>query len=118
VAGALKPAAQSTAAIAEVVVADAKQTAAKFAATTAPLILAPEQVFFNSADIDASVRFNDALSSLTDELASIPRKVGATHSNARAWAVTGIVLAADAALLARYRSKRAAIFNERMKIAM
>jgi len=115
VANALKPAAQSVAAVAMSIVVDARQAAIQIAGSTAPLLVAPEAVL---KSIDENATFGDAITSLTDELASIPRKVGVDHSSRRAWAVTGIVLAADAILLARYRMKRAATFNDRMKIAI
>jgi hypothetical protein len=117
VAAALKPAAASTAAMATSALADARQAAVTFAASAAPLLMAPQRMF-TMAHIDADATFNDEISSLTDELASIPRAVAVNHSTARAWAITGIVLAADAVMIARYRSKRASAFNDRMKIAV
>jgi hypothetical protein len=121
VASALKPAiipvAKSTAALATTIVLDASHAAVQLTNSAAPMLLAPQQMF-TGARLDANAKFNDALSSLTDELASIPRQVAAGHSNARAWTITGLVLVADAILLARYRSKRAAAFNDRIKIAI
>jgi hypothetical protein len=115
VASALKPAAQSAVAAASTVLVDAQQAAAKLAASTAPFLVAPQQVF-TLAHVDANAALDEAINSFTDELASIPRAVGVTHSNAWAWSVTGIVIAADVILIARYRMKRA-VFNQRMKIA-
>jgi hypothetical protein len=117
VATALKPAARSTASIAAGLVLDAQQVAVEISSSAAPLLMAPQQIF-TMTHIDANATFGDAISSMTDELASIPRLVAPAHSNARAWLVTGLVLAADAILLARYRIKRAGLFNDRMKIAI
>jgi hypothetical protein len=114
---ALAPIARSTAVLAADVEADAQQAAVHFASVAGPLLVSPQQILALT-HIDAKASFGDAISSLTDEFASIPRKIGPGHSNARAWAVTGLVLAADAVLLARYRMKRAGIFNHRAKIAM
>ena len=117
VAIALKPAAQATAGVATAIVLDARQAAGEIASTIGPLLAGSQQIFTMN-HIDANASFGDALSSFTDELASIPRVVAAGHSNARAWIVTGLVLVADAILIARYRMKRAGTFNDRIKIAM
>ena len=78
-------------------------------ANTVAGTIAPE--IFSIMHIDAAATFGDALSSFADESAAMPTlRAAAEHSNARAWALTGLVLAADAVIIARYRKQRATAF--------
>ena len=52
---------------------------------------------FSVTHIDAAATFADAMSNFADECASLPAMPIVTeHSTARAWALTGLIVAADA----------------------
>jgi hypothetical protein len=112
----LTPAGRTTAKLAGAAAAEARQAAVEIASSAEPYLVSPQMVL-SMAHIDANATFCDALSSFTDELASIPHRVKTAHSSARPWVITGVVLGIDAILVARYRMKRA-LFNDRRKIAM
>jgi hypothetical protein len=117
VATALKPAAKVMLTLATNVAATVAVDTRQSIANIVPMLVSPEQLF-SMARIDTNTNVGDAIDSLTDEMAAIPHKMGIGHSNARAWAITGMVLAADAVLLARYRMKRKSAFNGSMNIAV
>jgi hypothetical protein len=85
--------------------ADPVQAALKSAADK----LLPRR-FFHIPRIDAAAAFNDAMAAFVDESALTP--ADATSRRTRGWALTGVVIVADVALLAywyRTRSRKAAI---------
>jgi len=61
--------------------------------------------FFHIARVDALAAFNDAMAAFVDESATLPR-AAAAHRRTRAWVVTAVVLAADAALLVYWHKTR------------
>jgi hypothetical protein len=61
--------------------------------------------FLHIARIDALASFNDAMLAFIDDSAAMSRAV--SHSRTRAWAVTAVVIAADAALLISWHRGRA-----------
>jgi hypothetical protein len=113
---AVEPAASGVAHIAKSVEDQAKLAAVDFTASVAPLLVGPQQIL-RMTHIDANATFSDSLAVLTEELASIPHNIETPHSSLRAWVITGIVITADAILLARYRMKKA-VFNDQGRIAI
>ena len=72
-----------------------------------PAAAAVSSELFSVTHIDAAATFADAMSNFAEECASIPAlPVAAEHSNARAWALTGLIVAADAVILKRFQNKR------------
>ncbi|MDB5333415.1 MAG: hypothetical protein JWP03_4566, partial [Phycisphaerales bacterium] len=81
---------------------------------------APERVLYHFANFDPIATFSDALKSFANDSASIPL-LGAADAeghSTRAWTITGVVLAVDAILVARWYADRTAVRKAKAKASV
>ncbi|HWE94996.1 MAG TPA: S53 family peptidase [Tepidisphaeraceae bacterium] len=93
---------------------------AVLSAASPVIAAAPERVLYHFANFDPIATFSDALKSFANDSASIPL-LGAADSeghSTRAWTITGVVLAVDAMLVARWYSDRAAVRKAKAKASV